>query len=293
MTRPMEETIFNMGTAEHWNGHAVDYEKLVGNRGGIGLDVTLQLLGSRRPLSTATAVLDDGCGTGNAIAAVIDRYGDSLPASTRLIATDFSKAMVASVERRKSTGDNAANPLWQRIETHVLDAEDLSPGIAPGSISHIISNLVFSCCDFRKAVKSAYDALEVGGVLAFSMPTQADWFEIAEYAKAELDPEGEWKLRAPEELRDEESVRQILIEVGFSDIEMRRETARLKSNAQRLRFMVTMYTQGTMPVARVMFDKYPKDQVDRAVDIIVESTVRDRGPEFELSAIYQYALVTK
>lgn len=135
-------------------------------------------------------MLDDGCGTGNVIATLIDQFGEILPSNARLLASDYSSGMVASVDELKNSPENASSPIWQRLETHVLNAKDLVAGganapIKAGSLSHIVSNMVLMAVDDpRAAVRSPYAALIPGGVLVFTAWSATPWIDSWAHAKS-------------------------------------------------------------------------------------------------------------
>lgn len=111
-------------------------------------------------------------------------YGTSLPQGVRLIASDYSKGVIAYVGMLKEYSETESNDLWQNLETHILDAQDLSSVISPSSLSHVLSNLVLMAADdASKPIVAAYEALETGGVLAFTVLTSYEWITIWEHAK--------------------------------------------------------------------------------------------------------------
>jgi len=122
---------------------------------------------SALPFSSATAILDVGCGPGTAVALLVNEYGSQIPSSARLIASDFSKGMVEALNQRKKEREGESE-VWKRLETAVYDAQDLSGG-KDGDISHIMASLVyFMLPNPRKGLEEARRVLKPDGVLALT-----------------------------------------------------------------------------------------------------------------------------
>ncbi|KAH8888516.1 S-adenosyl-L-methionine-dependent methyltransferase [Thozetella sp. PMI_491] len=265
-------------TADQWDRYAEHYARLTGNRGPF-LDGIFSLADSLRPFSTATAILDNGCGTGNGISSLIADRGAELPATVRLLASDYSKGMVAYVNKLKESPENASNPLWQRLETHVLDAQDLAPAILPSSLSHIVSNLVFMAMDdAAKPISASYRALEDGGVLAFSVLTDPEWIEIWKYAK-HLMADKNLNLRAAEVWRSKEALERISKEAGFTTVEIKETVIPMKHTAESLRVFLNDYIHSENPLAVRAFNRPSPELAQKVVDAIIEGVVKEQGAE--------------
>ncbi|KAE8419507.1 S-adenosyl-L-methionine-dependent methyltransferase [Aspergillus pseudocaelatus] len=143
--------------------------------------------------SSATTILDIGCGPGTAISLLIDTYGNNIPPETRLVATDYSAGMVAATRAKKDSkviaGDDAAN-CWGRLETLVVDAQDLSE-FPSNSVSHIMGSLVyFMLPDPRKGLREAHRALQSGCVFACTSWAKVEWMELLVQAAHKVRPVG-------------------------------------------------------------------------------------------------------
>ncbi|KAE8334058.1 S-adenosyl-L-methionine-dependent methyltransferase [Aspergillus sergii] len=143
--------------------------------------------------SSATTILDIGCGPGTAISLLIDDYGHHIPPETQLVATDYSAGMVAATRARRDSkiiagGDNAN--CWDRLDTLVVDAQDLSP-FPSNSVSHIMGSLVyFMLPDPMKGLLEAHRVLQSGGVFACTSWAKVEWMELLVQAVHKVRPVG-------------------------------------------------------------------------------------------------------
>ncbi|KAB8222946.1 S-adenosyl-L-methionine-dependent methyltransferase [Aspergillus novoparasiticus] len=143
--------------------------------------------------SSATTILDIGCGPGTAINLLIDDYGHHIPPETQLVATDYSTGMVAATRARKDSkivaGGDTAN-CWGRLETLVMDAQDLSE-FPSESVSHIMGSLVyFMLPDPMKGLIEAHRVLQAGGVFACTSWAKVEWMELLVQAVHKVRPVG-------------------------------------------------------------------------------------------------------
>lgn len=143
--------------------------------------------------SSATTILDIGTGPGTAIDLLIKSYGTEISPSTRLIASDFSQAMVDATTSRKETSIAAGKDIencWSRLEMKVMDAQNLSQ-VSPGSISHAMGSFVyFMLPDPRKGLLEAHRVLTEGGVFACTSWTMTmEWFQFLVLAAKRVRPD--------------------------------------------------------------------------------------------------------
>ncbi|KAH8674204.1 S-adenosyl-L-methionine-dependent methyltransferase [Xylariales sp. PMI_506] len=281
-------------TSDQWDRHVEDYAEMA-NPNSPSIGKLFNLAEPLRSISTATAILDDGCGTGNVMSRLIREYADKLPTGVRLIASDYSKGMVDYVRKRKEQPENASNPFWQRLETYVLDVQDLSPAIAPASLSHVFSNLVFMVVeDCPKPIKAAYEALEVGGVLAFTMLVSIEWIDIWRYAKEEVDPDGEeWGLSIPAGWRDQDNVEKLVKDAGFTTVQLERQELPMNHTPETLKAFLTRFINSSNPLTAKLFGDVSEEKRQKAVDLITESVVKDKGEEIVLKGLLQIVIAKK
>jgi len=170
-------------------------------------------------LSSATAVLDNGCGVGQVIGRLINDFGASIQNTTRLVASDISDGMIGELERRrtaeiteltgtksnKSANSSTEPPalhltstskapigsdsdsgesrkhraqLWQRLETHIWDALNLSQ-VAANTFSHVTGGVLYMMLPSPlTALRETYRVLSPGGVLALSSFGRISWMEL-------------------------------------------------------------------------------------------------------------------
>ncbi|THY33648.1 S-adenosyl-L-methionine-dependent methyltransferase [Aureobasidium pullulans] len=153
----------------------------------------IELLDTLTPLSTASAILDVGCGPGAATAQIIDTHSANIDTATQFIAGDFSTGMVRLVSQLRRTklaelSLGQERDIWTRVTPLVLDATDMRP-VLDDSVSHIIANLVFFMTeDPAKAVAESYRVLSQNGVMACSSWAKMAWMECLAIAAERIFP---------------------------------------------------------------------------------------------------------
>ncbi|KAB8275859.1 S-adenosyl-L-methionine-dependent methyltransferase [Aspergillus minisclerotigenes] len=179
--------------------------------------------------SSATTILDIGCGPGTAISLLIEDYGHHIPSGTRLVATDYSAGMVAETRARRDSkiiagGDNP--DCWDRLETLVVDAQDLSP-FPSNSVSHIMGSLVyFMLPDPMKGLIEAHRVLQAGGVFACTSWAKVEWMELLVQAAQKVRPvvkdnnstQPRETSLIPTHWKDAAGVKEELESAGFRDV---------------------------------------------------------------------------
>jgi tRNA (cmo5U34)-methyltransferase len=113
-----------------------------------------------RLLGKSPQVLDLGCGTGNASAAIL-----ILSPGARIFLLDGSASMVAAAEA-KVTGISPSSLLGSKVAD--LASKGWDEGLAPGSFDAVVSTLVLEHLDFdsyRAVLRSCFGLLRPGGWL--------------------------------------------------------------------------------------------------------------------------------
>lgn len=97
---------------------------------------------------SASSILDNGCGPGPVTNMLFNSYGDQIASTTKLLAADFSPAMIEQTQGLRTKQIDAQDKtahLWERLDTRVLDAQVLE-GVADESFSvsgrHVLMRLM-------------------------------------------------------------------------------------------------------------------------------------------------------
>lgn len=178
--------------ASEWDIHAKEYAAMdIENLMSAPCKRLLSELNTASSLSSATAILDVGCGPGTMIAHLVKGYGSQIPSSSRIIASDFSSGMVDCVreKQKERIGKEAdINGAWTRLETEVLDAPNLE-GIKEGEMSHIMGSMVyFMLPNPRAGLKEAHRVLKDGGALCLTAWSKVEWMDLLQTAAWKVNP---------------------------------------------------------------------------------------------------------
>jgi ubiquinone/menaquinone biosynthesis C-methylase UbiE len=216
-------------SASDWNKTSTDYAQNVSKAPmSIPIARLIELLNTHLPFSSATTILDIGCGPGNGTSAIISSFHSTLPPQAQILATDFSSGMVDVATRTRLSKldelqkDTTERKAWEKVQPMVLDATDLSP-LPDSSISHIIANFVFFMIEKpEKALSEALRVLQNQGVCACSSWHRGQWMELLDLAAHRSFP-GFGKL-VPEmpviaaEWRSAEGMSGLLKQAGFKEM---------------------------------------------------------------------------
>lgn len=170
------------------------------------------------PFSSATTVVDMGCGPGQVTAAILQEYASALPAAARVVAADNSPQMLAQFAARKQKEEAGGSESWARVETVTTDIHNCAE-FDNESITHLLAGFtLFLIPEPLKALESIKLKLASGGVFAFSAWESSDWQDLMYYPKkvrADLD-----MPYLPNDWTDPESVRKTLQDTGLQDVEV-------------------------------------------------------------------------
>ena len=147
-----------------------------------------------RLLGSGPRVLDLGCGTGNASAAILKRS----PAA-KIFLLDGSISMVEAA-KEKIGATSPGSVIGSKVADIAAEDRDHDLGLAPGEFDAVVSTLVLEHLDFesyRAAIGKCFDLLRPGGWLiavegyAEEESDMAGWFSELMEARKELidDPE--------------------------------------------------------------------------------------------------------
>lgn len=217
-------------SAADWNKTSQNYAQNISKAPmSIPISRLISLLNTRLPFSSATTILDIGCGPGNGTAAIISSFHETLPAETKILATDFSQGMVDVVTRTRSANldelqdGSTERQLWERVQPAVMDATNLSP-LPDASISHIIANFVFfMTASPETALKEALRVLQPQGICACSSWAKMQWMELLDLAAQRTFPV--FNKPVPEmpviaaQWTSAEGVAALMRDAGFADVQ--------------------------------------------------------------------------
>lgn len=178
------------------------------------------------PFSTATAILDTGCGVGQVLGRIIDTFGDSLPATTRFVAADLSPGMIEAVKQRQTQAQHSNDGgsgagVWERVEPVVWDAQDLAAaGVPDAAFSHVTAGLLlFMVPRPHDVFVESFRVLRAGGVFGLTSFRSVGWMDLIDKALGAVKP-GTGLASVPAPWASTEAVRAQLEEAGFTQVEV-------------------------------------------------------------------------
>lgn len=170
----------SLSNSSQWDNTAAEYEKMPID-GPLSIPCTrmLDVVNTSLPFSTASTILDIGCGPGTLPTLLFKNYGEQIPETAKLIATDFSAGMVEAAKMRKEKGMHSENvhaaKCWARLELDVMDAQNLEK-VATSSVSHVMGSLVyFMLPEYKKGLSEAHRVLSNDGVFACTSWAKVGW----------------------------------------------------------------------------------------------------------------------
>ncbi|PQE16176.1 methyltransferase family protein [Rutstroemia sp. NJR-2017a BVV2] len=219
-----------------------------------------------KPFSTATAILDVGCGPGVTLSRLIEKYGEQVPLDARLIALDFSAGMIEQVQKMQKE-KQVQNPIWSRVEGKVGDAQVLD-GIDDASISHITGTMVYNLVeDGRRALEAAYRVLRPEGVVGMTLGKSAEWMDMMAEAAHHVRRDSAPTYQFPKGYGTLDGIKSEFEIVGFSAEFV--ESMEISIDVSDPKPFVDTFIRGKNPGAMFFVGDYSEAELDAFVDFLL------------------------
>lgn len=206
---------------DDWDSMAAEYKKFAAGPSTNAIKTILERANATLPFSQATGILDNGCGPGPIISALLDKYGTEIPKDCTLMAADFSEGMVKQVEASKASAIADDKPGWDRLQTKVLNAMDMQ-GVPDASQSHITAGWVyFMTPSPQKCLSESLRILKPAGILAASSWEGNQWIDIITHSFAQVRPDKQM-LTLPEAWSNVDLLKREFEQAGFRDVQAER-----------------------------------------------------------------------
>ncbi|KLJ13434.1 hypothetical protein EMPG_11624 [Blastomyces silverae] len=255
-----------------WSDFVRNYDRLYRNgpttKGALPL---VEAANSASPLSKASTILDIGCGAGQIVTVLLEKYGSVLPENTRIIASDFVEGMVNLVREDQKKHISRGNTQWERLETAVLDAQDLS-SFKDGECSHVLAGFVFNGLPQpAKALQEAHRILRPDGILALTFVKSGEWVDLLSVigdVRPDLPPPPTVKSFAPTWHEDADT-KAHLERAGFRDVEVREMPLKYEFiSYQDLRGKLL----DSLPFLGKWLNEMTEEEIEKVKDLVVEKT---------------------
>lgn len=204
---------------EEWSKFAPSFLQVAAQGPGVAPARTMvEHINKLLPFSTATLVVDMGCGPGQITEAILRQHSTEIPAAASVIGADNNPQMLAACTARKTKELNEGKEQWARAETTTTDIHDCA-AFSDGSVTHMLAGfVVFLVPEPVRAVEAMKRKLAPGGALAFSSWASSDWQDLMYYPK---------KVRPdlvmptpPTDWTQPDGVRKQLQQIGCRDIQV-------------------------------------------------------------------------
>jgi ubiquinone/menaquinone biosynthesis C-methylase UbiE len=251
---------------DEWSKFAPSFMKLA--RDGPGIAPAADMVKSSNalfPFSSATTIIDIGCGPGQITSEVLKAHGTELPASSRLLATDLAPGMIEQVKKRKEEELANGDKLWDKVETQLVDATDLS-AFADGSVSHALSGFVlFMVPRARNALREIHRVLAPAGVFQTSSWQGSEWMELMGFP-GKIKPERSMP-QMPPTWRTIEGVKGELEATGFRDVDVHTVEAYMpfESYDEVAKYILTQF-----PMMGKMTAGFTQTELEKTRDLMVD-----------------------
>ncbi|PQE06298.1 methyltransferase family protein [Rutstroemia sp. NJR-2017a BBW] len=243
-----------------------------------------------KPFSTATAILDVGCGPEKSLSNLHSRqsptprfppYTSKLqnqrPNLTHRIALDFSAGMIAQVQKLQQE-KQVQTPIWRRVEGKVGDAQVLE-GIDDASISHITGTMVYNLVeDGRRALEAAHRVLAPEGVLGMTLGMGGEWMDMMTQSAQHIRGASAPTYHFPAGYSTISGLKTEFEKVGFSAEFV--ESMEIFIDVSDPKLFVDTFIRGKNPGAMFFLGDYEEEELDgfvRFMEGLIEEKCRERG----------------
>ncbi|KIM95673.1 hypothetical protein OIDMADRAFT_59456 [Oidiodendron maius Zn] len=261
---------------DEWNKFAPSFMKLATDGPGVApAQNMVKVAAEVFPFSSASAILDIGCGPGQVTAAALEAHGLELPETARVVALDLSPVMIQQVENRKKTEIENGATLWNKVEPMICNCTDLS-AFPDNSVSHAFAAFVlFMVPQARVALDEIRRVLtneNGGGIVALSSWQGSEWMELIGFV-TKVRPEKS-APKMPPTWATLEGIRGELEATGFRDIEVHTVEAFMPFNNydEIARFILTQF-----PGMNKMTSDMSREELEKVRNLMVEF-IKSRHP---------------
>ncbi|CAN8098923.1 unnamed protein product [Discula destructiva] len=204
---------------EEWSTFAPSFMQLAAQGPGVApAHAMAKRVNEMLPFSSATVVVDMGCGPGQITAAVLQGHSRVLPSTTKVIGADNNPQMLAQYTDRKQRELDNGNDSWERVEVLTTDIHDCA-AFVDESVTHMLAGfVVFLVPEPVKAIEAIRSKLAPNGVFTFSAWESSDWQDLM-YYPIKVRPDLVMP-RLPADWTQADNVRKHLQDTGFRDVEV-------------------------------------------------------------------------
>ncbi|KAG6361756.1 hypothetical protein INS49_009984 [Diaporthe citri] len=169
---------------EEWSTFAPSFLQLAAQGPGVAPAHTMvEHINKLLPFSTATLVVDMGCGPGQVTDAILREHSTEIPTAASVIGADNNPQMLAVYTARKTNELKEGKEYWVRAGTATTDIHDCD-AFSDDSVTHMLAGfVVFLVPEPARAVEAMRRKLAPGGALAFSSWASSDWQDLMYYPK--------------------------------------------------------------------------------------------------------------
>ncbi|OJD27921.1 hypothetical protein ACJ73_00688 [Blastomyces percursus] len=167
LTKLLDKVI--RSTRDVWSDFVRTYARLYRNGPTTkGALTQVKAANAASALSKISTILDIGCGAGQIVGILLEKYGPFLPRARVSLQRILWKAWCNLVREDQKKQVSRGNTQWERVETAVLDAKALS-SFNDSECSHVLAGFVFNTLpEPVKALRDAHRVLRPDGILALT-----------------------------------------------------------------------------------------------------------------------------